>query len=209
MQLRSDSIGDGQLIPADYAFGRLAEDAPMALSGNRNPHLAWSGFPAGTRSFAVLCVDDDVPTDPALVNREDRTIPVDHERCDFYHWVLIDLDPSVTEIAAGACSDGVSVGGKGAPTGPPGSRQGLNDYTGFMAGSDMAGAYFGYDGPCPPWNDERLHHYHFRVYALDVDRLEVEDRFDGRAVAEAMAGHVLDQAEITGTYTLNPALVPR
>ena len=62
------------------------------------------------------------------------------------------------------------------------------------------------NGRCPPWNDERLHHYHFRVYALDVDSLAVSGDFDGRAVEAAMAGHILDWAELTGTYTLNPAV---
>ena len=33
----------------------------------------------------------------------------------------------------------------------------------------MSGDYFGYDGPCPPWNDSIVHHYVFTVYALDVD----------------------------------------
>ncbi|GIS40711.1 MAG: hypothetical protein Ct9H90mP13_05570 [Pseudomonadota bacterium] len=35
---------------------------------------------------------------------------------------------------------------------PSGSRQGINDYTKFMAGDpEMQGNYFGYEGPCPPW----------------------------------------------------------
>ena len=52
---------------------------------------------------------------------------------------------------------------------PRGARQGINDYTGWFAGDkDMAGNYFGYDGPCPPWNDEIPHRYVFTLYALDV-----------------------------------------
>ena len=59
-----------------------------------------------------------------------------------------------------------------------GTRQGINDYTGWFAGDkDMAGNYFGYDGPCPPWNDEILHHYVFTVYALDVPRLDIAGDF--------------------------------
>src|SRR3546814_13406313 len=30
----------------------------------------------------------------------------------------------------------------------------------------MEGRYLGYDGPCPPWNDERVHRYHFEVIAM-------------------------------------------
>jgi Raf kinase inhibitor-like YbhB/YbcL family protein len=70
----------------------------------------------------------------------------------------------------------------------------------------MAGDYYGYDGPCPPWNDELLHHYVFTLYALDIDRCPVEGRFGGTEVRNAIAGHVLAEAAITGTYSLNPAV---
>jgi Raf kinase inhibitor-like YbhB/YbcL family protein len=70
----------------------------------------------------------------------------------------------------------------------------------------MAGDYYGYDGPCPPWNDAIVHHYVFTIYALDLDQLPLEGRFTGAQVREAIARHVLDQASLTGTYTLNPKL---
>ena len=70
----------------------------------------------------------------------------------------------------------------------------------------MAGQYFGYDGPCPPWNDERLHHYHFVLYATDLARCPVEGAFTGQQVRTALAGHVLAEAKLTGTYSLNPAV---
>jgi len=63
-----------------------------------------------------------------------------------------------------------------------------------------------YDGPCPPWNDEIVHRYVFTVYALDIEKLPLTGRFGGPEVRAAIAGHVLDQASLTGTYTLNPAL---
>lgn len=70
----------------------------------------------------------------------------------------------------------------------------------------MNGDYFGYDGPCPSWNDARVHRYIFTVYALDVAELGVSGRFTGSQALEAMRGHVLAQASLTGTYTLNPRL---
>ena len=71
----------------------------------------------------------------------------------------------------------------------------------------MKGDYYGYDGPCPPWNDERVHRYVFTLYALDVARCALaEPRFTGPEVRAAIEGHVLAQASISGTYTLNPAL---
>lgn len=71
----------------------------------------------------------------------------------------------------------------------------------------MAGDYLGYDGPCPSWNDERLHHYRFRVFALDVPALELPDPFTLADLHAAMAGHILAEAEWVGTYTLNPQLL--
>ena len=72
----------------------------------------------------------------------------------------------------------------------------------------MSGNYFGYDGPCPPWNDERVHHYIFRLYALDVPRLDLAARFTCADVLNAIHGHIIDEAQLIATYTLNPALAP-
>jgi len=208
MKIRSDSFAHGAPIPATYAFGKKDPVAHFALAANRNPHLAWSEVPAGTCSFVLICNDPDVPTVPETVNREDRTVPHDQPRCDFCHWVMVDIPPDTSTLAEAAASDGVTAGGKKSPPGPTGSRQGLNDYTGWFAGdAAMAGDYHGYDGPAPPWNDERVHHYHFRLLALDIERCPVEgDRFTAAEVARAVSGHVLGEAEIVGTYTLNPAV---
>lgn len=205
MQLRSDSFGNGQPIPAEFAFGKRAE--PVALSDNLSPHLAWSGAPEGTRSFVLTCIDADVPSRGDDVNKEGRTVPADLPRVEFVHWLMADIPPECGELAAGACSEGVTARGKRDPYGPPGSVQGTNSYTGWFAGdADMAGSYLGYDGPCPPWNDALVHRYHVRIHALDVASLGLAQGFDLAALRAAMAGHVLAQAELMGTYTLNPAL---
>jgi Raf kinase inhibitor-like YbhB/YbcL family protein len=208
MQLQSSSFENHGRIPAEFAFGKPGDKGePCVLADNRNPHLAWSGAPAATQSFALVCVDPDVPSEGDDVNQGDRTVPADLPRVDFAHWLMIDIPPACTEIAAGSCSDGIVPRGKREPRGPAGSRQGRNDYTGwFAADADMAGDWFGYDGPCPPWNDALLHHYHFRVYALDVPRLDLPTMFDWRDLQAALASHVLGQAEWIGTYSLNPAV---
>ena len=122
-------------------------------------------------------------------------------------WLLVDLAPQPAEIPAGAFSSEVTPCGKPGPTGPRGTRQGLNNYTEWFAGDKgMCGSYFGYDGPCPPWNDEIPHRYVFILYALDVERCPVEGAFTGQQVLAAIAGHVLAQSRLTGTYTLNPAV---
>jgi Raf kinase inhibitor-like YbhB/YbcL family protein len=175
----------------------------MAFGANRNPHLAWTDPPPGTRSFAVTCHDRDVPTRPDDVNREGRTVPADLPRADFYHWTLVDVPAGVTTIEEGVFSSVVVARGKDG-TGPFG-RQGRNDYTGWFEGdAEMSGDYHGYDGPCPPWNDSIVHHYTFTVLALDVDRLEVDDVFTGPEARLAAQGHILDEASIVGTYSLNP-----
>ena len=207
MKLTSQSFTDGARIPGEFAFCMPADEGHVCLGANRNPQLAWSEVPAGTKSFALICHDPDVPSKGDDVNQEGRTVPASLPRVDFFHWVIVDLPASRSEIAAGEFSSAVTPKGKHGPGTKQGARQGVNDYTEWFAGDqDMAGDYYGYDGPCPPWNDEIVHHYVFTLYALDVPRCAVEGRFTGQDVRAAIAGHVLAEAKITGTYTLNPAL---
>ncbi|MBN8480978.1 MAG: YbhB/YbcL family Raf kinase inhibitor-like protein [Xanthomonadales bacterium] len=208
MHIRSKSFHDMQPIPSEFAFGKPGPDGePCVLSDNRNPHLAWGDVPDGTRSFVLTCIDVDVPSVGDDVNREGRKVRADLPRVEFVHWLMIDIPAEFREFGAGSCADGVVARGKREPPGPPGARQGRNDYTGwFAADADMAGDYFGYDGPCPPWNDERLHHYHFRVHALDVPTLAVAEPFTLADVRRATQGHVLGEAVVVGTYSLNAAL---
>ena len=201
MQIRSDSFAHRGPIPAEFAMG-----AAGGFGGNRNPHLAWDGAPEGARSFALLCIDTDAPTDPSLAGKAGGEIPVAHPRGDFVRWAMADIPATMREISAGSCSDGIDRGGKRVPAGPSGARQGLNDYTGWFAGdADMGGDYFGYDGPYPPPNDLRVHRYFFRVFALDLYTLPLPEKFGAGDVLRAMQGHVLAEAAIYGTYTLNPA----
>ncbi|MCB1890196.1 MAG: YbhB/YbcL family Raf kinase inhibitor-like protein [Rhodocyclaceae bacterium] len=205
MKLTSTSFADNAPIPGEFAFAIPAAEGHVTLSGNRNPHLAWEGLPPGTQSLALICHDPDVPSRGDDVNQEGRTVPASLPRVDFFHWVLANLSPEVSEIAAGSFSDGVTAGGKTGPDGPAGTRQGINDYTGWFAGDDqMKGDYFGYDGPCPPWNDEIPHHYVFTVYALDLASIDLDGPFTGQQLRVAMQGHVLGEARLTGRYTLNP-----
>jgi Raf kinase inhibitor-like YbhB/YbcL family protein len=208
MKLRSDSFSDGAWIPAEFAFGRPGDAGePCVLSANRSPHLAWDEAPPGTRSFALLCIDPDAPTRPDDVNQPDREVPASLPRCEFSHWAMADIPAELRALAAGACGDGVTPGGKRTPPGPPGSRQGLNDYAAWFAGdADMGGDYLGYDGPCPPFNDALVHRYVFSLFALDVERLDLPPRFSAAQLREAMAGHVLAEAQIVGRYSLNPRL---
>lgn len=214
MRIWSDSFRDGERIPGDYAFAVIDATSHVRLAANRNPQLAWDDVPNGTESLVLLCIDGDAPQDGSDVNQEGRSLAVALPRGDFFHWSLIDLPPTLRELAAGALADGVVPHGKPGPEAQlvlaDGTsltvRQGTNDYTGwFAADPAMAGDYYGYDGPCPPWNDLRLHHYIFRLYALDVPRLDLQGRFGAAEVCKAIHGHILDEAQIIGNYTLNPS----
>lgn len=207
MQLRSDNFQDGERIPGEFGFA--IEDAKnhVALSRNQNPHLAWSDIPEGTESFALIVHDPDVPSRGDDVNKEGREISADLPRVNFYHWLLLDIPASTREIASGSQSDGVTPHGKRGPAAPGGMRHGINNYTQWFANdSQMEGDYYGYDGPCPPWNDTILHHYVFTLYALNVRELAVQGELTPENILSAIQGHVLAETSLTGTYTLNPKI---
>lgn len=83
MSLTSTDLSDGGAIAK-----RHVADANFGLDGdNISPHLAWSGAPEGTESYAVTCFDPDAPT-----------------ASGFWHWVLIDIPATVTSLATGAAS---------------------------------------------------------------------------------------------------------
>ncbi|MDR0786665.1 MAG: YbhB/YbcL family Raf kinase inhibitor-like protein [Gemmatimonadota bacterium] len=216
MKLLIDAFPDGGIIPDRYAFGKPDPETHVTFSENRNPGLHWSDPPAGTRSFVLICHDSDAPSIGNDVNREGRSVSRDLPRASFFHWVVIDIPAGVRGIAEGVDSDRVTPRGKASVSGERG-RTGRNDYTGWFTGdSQLEGVYHGYDGPGPPWNDERVHNYIFTVYALDVDHLELDlpestgaesdGGFGGEDVLRALGDHVLGRAEWSGRYTLNPAL---
>lgn len=207
MKLTSTSLADGQKIPDELAFCIPDPAHHVCLGKNLNPQLAWSEVPEGTQSFALICHDPDVPSRGDDVNQEGRTVPATLPRVDFFHWSLFDLPADLREIKAGEFSSEVVPRGKPGPQAPHGARQGINSYTDWFAGdNDMRGDYYGYDGPCPPWNDERVHHYVFTLYALDIANLPVNGKVTGSQVREALQGHVLAEAGLTGVYSLNPAI---
>jgi hypothetical protein len=207
MKIKVSGFNDGERIPPDYAFGVPADIGHLAFGPNKNPHVRWSDFPEGTRSFALIVHDESVPSVGDDVNQEGRTVPAGLPRVDFFHWVLVDIPADLREIPEGAVSTDVTARGK--PIGPGKyGVTGINDYTGWFSGDpEMAGNYGGYDGPCPPWNDELVHIYHFTLYALDVATVGLAGAFSGHDARTAIEGHVLAQAEQSGTYTINPDLM--
>lgn len=147
--LVSSAFTTGQTIPTPHTCD--GEDV--------SPPLAWSGVPAAAASFALLCDDPDAP------------------RGTWVHWVLYDLDPSVTSLPR-ALPRAATVAG--------GARQGQNDF-----------GKLGYGGPCPPRGP--AHRYFFRLLALDR-KLGLDSGATMREVLAAAEGHILARAELMGRY---------
>lgn len=206
MKVTIDAWADGAAIPEKFAFGKIPVEGRFETSANINPAISWSDVPEGTRSFAMIVHDPHVPSSGEAVNQEGETVPADLPRVDFYHWVVINIPAATREIQEGADSNCVTPGGKSNGQQAFG-RTGINSYTDWFADdTDMRGDYGGYDGPCPPWNDSIVHHYHFTLYALDVDQIDLEGSFTGADVRTSIEGHILAQASHIGTYAMNREL---
>lgn len=190
LEITVEGFGNNRSIPMRYA--RCGADAKSGHceGGNMRPAITWSGAPVGTQSYVVMVVDTDAPAQFDAANQAGRTIPATVARRNFYHWLQADIPVDTTHIPEGP--GGIVKPGIG----------GQNDY-----GSGGADHGLGYDGPCPPWNDERLHHYHFRVYALDVPSLGLVPGYSGEELERAIQAHILAQGQVVGTYTTNQQML--
>jgi Raf kinase inhibitor-like YbhB/YbcL family protein len=172
---------------------------------DKSPGLRWTAGPPGTKSYVIIMVDPDVTADLSLMNKPGVTIPVDAPRQNIYHWELVDIPPAVTHLDPGAEGDGLVLSGKPIGPGVVGIR-GTNDYWPFFNKNpnmppERHGPYGGFDGPCPPANDEKVHTYKFQVFALDVATLGLSGQFFAPAVIKAMDGHILAQGEAGAKFT--------
>lgn len=196
-----------KVVIAGLEKGRLpvagAFCAPPSLppaAHDISPAVAWSRGPPGTKSYALIMTDLDVPRDLATLNAPGVVIARSAPRMSFIHWVLVDIPPTITHLAVGEESGGAGRDQHALGRTDHGVR-GANVYSGFYPkGSPLAGTRGGYDGPCPPRNDLKAHRYQTRVYALDVETLGLEGEFFGDAALSRMKGHVLALGEATALY---------
>lgn len=193
LKVTVDGITSQKSIPHGFAYCVPDGKGRTKDGGNISPEISWAGAPEGTKSYAVIMVDPDVPAVFDDANKEGKRLPDSMPRKEFYHWVLVDIPATLTKLGKGVESAGGTLP-KPAGTVPHGLR-GINNF---------GTGHGGYDGPCPPWNDERLHHYHLKVFALDVPSLGLKGNFGGKEALGAMKGHILAQGEIIGTFTNNP-----
>jgi len=96
------------------------------------------------------------------------------------HWVIYGIGVGTTELSENVVK---------------------TDTVAALGGAKQGMSYFGkpgYGGPCPP-RGHGVHHYHFRLYALDTE-LNLAPRVKRSQLDAAMKGHILAQAELVGTY---------
>lgn len=210
LEVRVDGFKNGGVIPSQYRFCVPAEQGHVAPGPDKSPGISWSKGPAGTKSYVITLTDiDNLAEQREKQNKEGMTVSSAAARRTVFHWVLIDIPTNVTSLPEGAESEGRVPHGKPQTPAKVGVR-GLNAFTEFMAANDqMKGQWFGYDGPCPAWNDEKAHRNVFTVYALSVASLNLNGAFNGSAAMAALEGKVLAKGELVGLSSTNPAVIAK
>jgi hypothetical protein len=99
----------------------------------------------------------------------------------WWHWVVYNIPANATKLASGA-------GDPAKKLLPTGAVEGYTDF-----------GQPGYGGPCPPKGD-KPHHYHFALYALDVDKIQVPANATAAMVGFNLHAHQLAKAELTALY---------
>jgi Raf kinase inhibitor-like YbhB/YbcL family protein len=158
-EISSPAIGSDGKIPLKHtanAFGCTGE--------NISPPLVWKDVPADAKSLALTVYDPDAPTGSG-----------------FWHWLVVNIPVSTTELPEGAGEPG---NGKL----PPGSVQARGD----------AGVA-GYFGPCPPEGDSP-HRYIFTIFAVKTDKLDVNADTSGAVVGFNLNFNTIEKASVTYTY---------
>ena len=151
-----DYLGKDHVLSTDYGFG--------CDGGNKSPHLRWEGAPPETRSFAVTCFDPDAPTGSG-----------------FWHWVVVNIPASVTELP-------VDAGNAASGRLPAGALQVRTDF-----------GKPGYGGPCPPEGDHP-HRYLFTVFAVSMDTLPVTADTSAAVVGFYLNFNTLAKASLMGFF---------
>lgn len=152
-------------IPADSLIDKRFEFEGFGCSGeNKSPALKWRGAPPGTKSFAVTVYDPDAPTGSG-----------------WWHWFVINIPGSVTELPANA-------GAVGDANLPQGARHVRIDY-----------GVTGWGGVCPPEGDPP-HRYIFTVHALGVDKLEIPPDATAALAGFMVNANSLGKASFTARY---------
>ena len=157
--LSSNDITEGEFMAKAQEFNGFG-----CSGDDLSPHLAWSNAPKGTKSFAITAYDPDAPTGSG-----------------WWHWQVVNIPTSVTELATGA-------GDTKKNAKPNGSVQISNDY-----GSK------GFGGACPPVG-HGVHRYNFTVHALSVDKLSLPENASGALAGYMINAHTIETSTIQSLY---------
>lgn len=144
--LSSNDIKQGEFMSQVHEFNGFG-----CTGDDLSPHLKWENAPKGTKSFAITAYDPDAPTGSG-----------------WWHWQVVNIDKSTTEIAQGAGSEGHAAW--------------LS--TASHVDNDYGNPRFG--GACPP-QGHGVHRYQFTVHALSVEKLELPANASG-----ALAGYMIN-----------------
>jgi Raf kinase inhibitor-like YbhB/YbcL family protein len=177
--LTSPDLKEGAVIKAEQVLNGAG-----CTGENVSPELRWSGVPAGAKSFALTMYDPDAPA--SRWHRAKSLVlavydPDASTRSGWLHWVLVNIPANLTSLPKNAGS----------------ARAGL-----APAGSIQTRTSFGtagWDGPCPP-QGAKPHHYIFTIYALDLDKLPVDENTSAISVGFSLYYHTIGKATLTGTY---------
>jgi Raf kinase inhibitor-like YbhB/YbcL family protein len=155
----SSTVSDGQPWAAAQYSGAFGVPGGEDVS----PQLSWSGAPEGTKSYAVTVYDPDAPT-----------------MSGFWHWAVVGIPATVTELPEGAGDD---------------SGSGLPDGAFQLAGDGGAARFI---GAAPPAGHGE-HRYFITVHALDVEDIGVPAEGTPAFLGFNIASHILGRATIVAT----------
>ncbi|WP_370977823.1 YbhB/YbcL family Raf kinase inhibitor-like protein [Agaribacterium sp. ZY112] len=159
LTLSSTDIKEGAFMSKAQEFKGFGCDG-----GDISPQLSWSGAPQGTKSFAITAYDPDAPTGSG-----------------WWHWQLVNIPATVSELKAGAGSLNSGLLAKGA----------------LQINNDYGQASFG--GACPP-PGHGVHRYRFTVHALSVEKLELPEGASSALVGYMINANALATSTIEALY---------
>ena len=146
LRIESSAFSSGGEIPKKYGYKNY----------NVNPPIKIRGVPSDASSLALIMDDPDAMKAVGKV---------------WVHWVIWNIDPTISEISEGSL--------------PSGSIEGKTDF-----------GEIGYGGPAPP---DKRHTYIFKLFALKR-KLDLKKGSTKAQLEEEMNGQILDQAILKGTF---------
>ena len=146
LRIESSAFSSGGEIPKKYGY----------KNDNVNPPIKIRGVPLDASSLALIMDDPDAMKAVGKV---------------WVHWVIWNIDPTISEISEGSS--------------PSGSIEGKTDF-----------GEIGYGGPAPP---DKRHTYIFKLFALKR-KLDLKKGSTKAQLEEEMNGQILDQAILKGTF---------